>query len=145
MVNVCLPVKVRGKYLLTIGPRLKDERLRLGLSQERMASLASVTKQSQINYEKGVRHPDAAYLAAVAKSGADVLYIITGEHSQPITHLEDKMRLTLAIAAVEEGLDAINRTLLPDKKAELILIAYDLMGESDGAHKKVIQFIRTVA
>ena len=34
---------------------------------------------AQENYEKGERFPDAAYLAAVAAHGANVLYVVTGE------------------------------------------------------------------
>lgn len=37
--------------------------------------------RSQRNYEKDERLPDAAYLAATAQVGADVLYILTGERS----------------------------------------------------------------
>lgn len=129
----------------TIAERLKSERQRLGLSQERMGAIAGVTKQSQINYEKGVRQPDVEYLAAVGEGGADVLFIVTGQSSQANSQLDDRERLTQAIEAVEEGLDAIERVLIPRKKAELIMLAYDIMGESEGAHNKVIQFIRTVA
>ena len=62
-----------------IGDRLKEERLRLGLNQSDFAALAQVTKNSQLNYEKGDRSPDAEYLAAVAGAGVDVLYVVTGE------------------------------------------------------------------
>jgi transcriptional regulator with XRE-family HTH domain len=67
--------------LSTIGERLKDERVRLGKSQTDMASVGGVGKTTQINYEKGVRSPDAAYLAAVAAAGVDVLYVLTGQRS----------------------------------------------------------------
>lgn len=62
-----------------IGDRLKEERQRLGLNQSDFAALAQVTKNSQLNYEKGERSPDAVYLAAVAGAGVDVLYVVTGE------------------------------------------------------------------
>jgi transcriptional regulator with XRE-family HTH domain len=78
LVNDCLPVKGLGKNILAIGERLKMERQRLGLPQPAMGALAGVTKMSQINYEKGERMPDAAYLEAIAAAGADVLYILTG-------------------------------------------------------------------
>lgn len=61
-----------------IGDRLKEERQRLGLNQSDFAALANVAKNSQLNYEKGERSPDAAYLAAVAAAGVDVLYVLTG-------------------------------------------------------------------
>lgn len=65
--------------MLNIGERLKEERVRLGYNQGDFAAIAGVAKTSQFNYEKGERSPDAAYLAAIAEKGADVLYIVTGE------------------------------------------------------------------
>jgi len=69
---------------MDISDRLKEERERLGLSQEEFGAIGGVKKLAQFNYEKGVRHPDSAYLAAIAKVGADVLYILTGERSRPV-------------------------------------------------------------
>ncbi len=66
-----------------IGDRLKEERERLGVNQTEFAALAGVSKNSQFNYEKGERSPDAAYLATVAAAGVDVLYILTGQRSAP--------------------------------------------------------------
>lgn len=63
---------------MTIGARLKEERERLGFTQPAFAGLAETTKKSQIDYEKDLTQPKAGYLAAVAKVGADVQYIVTG-------------------------------------------------------------------
>ncbi|MHA6159485.1 helix-turn-helix domain-containing protein [Pseudomonas sichuanensis] len=62
-----------------IGERLKEERERLGLNQTDFAALAGASKNTQYNYEKGERSPDANYLAAAAGQGVDVLYVLTGE------------------------------------------------------------------
>lgn len=51
----------------------------MGFNQADFAAFAGVAKTSQFNYEKGDRSPDAAYLAAVAEKGVDVLYVVTGE------------------------------------------------------------------
>lgn len=64
--------------MLNIGERLREERVRLGYNQADFAAIAGVAKTSQFNYEKGERSPDAAYLAAVAEKGVDVLYVVTG-------------------------------------------------------------------
>lgn len=64
----------------SIGERLKDERDRLGLNQTAFGAIGGVLKQAQLKYEKGERFPDASYLAAIAKVGADVQYIVTGAH-----------------------------------------------------------------
>lgn len=72
---------------MTIGERLKLERVRLGLTQPQFAVVGLTTKKSQIDYEQGNSFPKASYLAAISKIGADVNYIITGERSttNPLT------------------------------------------------------------
>lgn len=62
----------------TIGERLREERDRLGYSQTALGELCGVQKRAQINYEQGVRSPDAPYLVALASVGADVPYVLFG-------------------------------------------------------------------
>lgn len=66
---------------MNISERLRSERERLGLNQVEFGALGGVKKLAQINYEKGERHPDSMYLAAIAAAGADVLYILTGQRT----------------------------------------------------------------
>lgn len=66
---------------MTIGERLKEERLRLGLSQTELGAAGGKGKTTQINYEKGAGSPDAEYLAAAAEKGVDVLYVVTGRRT----------------------------------------------------------------
>ena len=66
---------------MNISDRLREERERLGLNQVDFGAVGGVKKLAQINYEKGERHPDSAYLAAIAAAGADVLYVLTGQRS----------------------------------------------------------------
>lgn len=61
-----------------IGPRIKSERLRLGLPQPDFAEKAHASKRALIEWEKGNTHPDANQLAALEAIGVDVLYVITG-------------------------------------------------------------------
>ena len=77
---------------MSIFLRLREERERLGFSQEAFGVLGGVQKRAQINYEKGERHPDSAYLAAIAAAGADVLYILTGQRSQPVPPAQELPR-----------------------------------------------------
>ncbi|WP_332451459.1 helix-turn-helix transcriptional regulator [Burkholderia ubonensis] len=62
----------------TIGSRLREERLRLGLSQDEFAAVGGVLRRAQSNYESDERSPDAKYLTAVAELGVDVMYILLG-------------------------------------------------------------------
>lgn len=64
---------------MTMGERLKEERLRLGVSQTALAEKCGVTKNTQLAYEKGERSPDGAYFAIAVELGIDLLYVVTGE------------------------------------------------------------------
>lgn len=66
-----------------IGARLRAERARLHLKQVDVATAAHVSKTTQIKYESGARSPDAQYLAALQPLGVDVLFVVTGQRSQP--------------------------------------------------------------
>ncbi|EPJ2923255.1 helix-turn-helix domain-containing protein [Pseudomonas aeruginosa] len=48
------------------------------MNQTDFAAQLNVSKNSQYNYEKGERSPDALYLSAADAFGVDVLYVITG-------------------------------------------------------------------
>ena len=61
--------------------RLREERERLGLSQEALGAVGGVRKQAQHLYESGARKPDMDYLTAVASAGVDVLYVLTGQRT----------------------------------------------------------------
>jgi transcriptional regulator with XRE-family HTH domain len=74
-------VKYREYRVVTFGERLREERSRLGINQAEFGELAGVTKKTQGIYERGDRSPDAAYLAAIAAAGVDVLYVLTGQRT----------------------------------------------------------------
>jgi transcriptional regulator with XRE-family HTH domain len=82
-----------GEELFAIGGRLEEERLRLGYSQKSLATLTVKTSRTQIKYESGETMPDAAYLLKLARLGADVYYIITGERSANALTVEEQALL----------------------------------------------------
>ncbi|WP_156137215.1 helix-turn-helix domain-containing protein [Tepidimonas taiwanensis] len=124
------------------GMRIKEERERLGLSQVAFAARAGASKGSQILYEKG-KPPTAEYLEGIAAIGADVLYILTGRRERPA--LEDHERLVAAIAFVESELAAVGRQLPPEKKAEAIALAFELLKGDDHGREQVRRMLRLVA
>ncbi|MDD0973827.1 helix-turn-helix domain-containing protein [Pseudomonas fontis] len=75
--------------LLNIGDRLRQERERLGFSQSAFGAIGGVKKLAQLKYEQGERYPGADYLEAVAKVGADVLFIVTGSRSAELLSPEE--------------------------------------------------------
>ncbi|WP_018610191.1 helix-turn-helix domain-containing protein [Uliginosibacterium gangwonense] len=78
---------------MEIGERLKEERTRLGMSQTELAELGCVQRNTLFNYEKGVRSPDADFLARIAERGADILYIVTGRRSGALLGVEQESQL----------------------------------------------------
>lgn len=66
---------------MDIHQRLRDERMRLGHSQDSAGSIGGVRKQAQHLYESGERHPDTRYLLRLQAGGFDVPYILTGERT----------------------------------------------------------------
>lgn len=88
----------------SIGQRLKEERKRLGYNQTDFAALGGVQKNAQSNYEGDARRPDADYLAAIAKLGADVAFIVTGVASPTGVDPEEQ-----AVLAGYRALDARGR------------------------------------
>lgn len=61
--------------------RLKTERKRLRLSQAALGEAGGVTKDAQLNYEKGERAPTADYLQRLLGAGIDVPFLFTGHRS----------------------------------------------------------------
>ncbi|WP_293937610.1 helix-turn-helix domain-containing protein [Iodobacter sp.] len=72
---------------IDIGLRIAEERNRLGMNQADFGRSGGVSKGSQLLYEKGNGAPNTDYLAAIAKIGADIQYIIMGGRSSstPVT------------------------------------------------------------
>lgn len=104
---------------LSSGERLREERLRLALSQAALAEIGGVRKLAQLNYEKGERNPDISYLSAIAKFGVDVQYIVTGVRSVEALDTNEQELLNLfrkaphaikaaAFAALTAGTSASN-------------------------------------
>lgn len=61
-----------------IGVRLREERERLGLTQEAFCAAASASRRTLVDWEKGVSSPTAVQLSALSAIGVDVLYVVTG-------------------------------------------------------------------
>ncbi len=111
----------------TIAERLREERLRLKLNQEDMATVGGVKRRAQINYESGIRCPDGHYFSAIAAAGADVQYILTGVRStavQPQPSTESLNRREQALldnyrhTPDEEGKKAIEQVALIAARAD---------------------------
>ena len=112
----------------TFGERLKQERDGLDCSQTDLGKTGGVTKQAQINYEKGVRFPDARYLAAVAERGVDVLDVLTGRREkQPMAQAQ------ATASAVTEQAGGYGMTMTLQPKEQQLVLSYRKCSESGQA------------
>lgn len=80
---------------MEISLRLQEERKRLGMTQEGIAEKLAATKRSVINWEGGAALPGAEVLARYAATGADVLYVLTGERNPSMPALDSAEQVLL--------------------------------------------------
>lgn len=64
-----------------LGQRLKEERKRLGLSQEALAHSGGVQRLAQAQYEAETTCPTTRYLSAIGATGIDLPYLLLGIRS----------------------------------------------------------------
>lgn len=102
--------------------RLREVREGLGFTQEAFGAVGGVKKQAQLKYEKGERSPDGGYFESIAKIGADVQYIITGQHSAAALEPE-----------VEELITLYRQASLAVKAAAIRVLSDDSSDQSSGS------------
>jgi len=93
-----------------IGPRLREERTRLKLSQSALGTLGGVETNAQGNYESGARSPKADYLLRIAEAGVDIYYVLTSVRSRPEDTIAQALTPTRG-AATEEHLGKVTHQL----------------------------------
>ena len=109
--------------------RLREERLRLKMSQEAFGAAGGVGKLTQLKYEKGERRPDARYLERIAAIGANVDYVLTGSTRKlrnrfsAITAANEMARLAA------KGTEEFRR--LQTQFFEMLVQSYDLEDEEE--------------
>ncbi|MCA9233084.1 MAG: helix-turn-helix transcriptional regulator [Planctomycetales bacterium] len=64
--------------MVAFADRLREERLRLKLTQAEVAAAAGISPPTQVGYEKGSRSPDVHFLVAIEHLGLDSVYVLTG-------------------------------------------------------------------
>ncbi|MGV7196179.1 helix-turn-helix domain-containing protein [Xanthomonas axonopodis pv. phyllanthi] len=90
---------------MTVGKRLKEERKRLGLTQDEMAVQLGLTRYAQLNFEKDINLPGGAYLLAALDRGVDVMYVLSGHRAQ--LDLADRRLLSAFKVASPAARDAV--------------------------------------
>lgn len=104
-----------GEEIFNIGRRLRDERVRLGYSQETFGTRIGTTGRTIKKYEGNETSPRASELAVAWSAGVDVLYVITGERA-PFSMREERAPYSPAETLAE----AVRELSLSESDARLI-------------------------
>lgn len=105
---------------MKIGDRIKEARLRAGLTQEELAKMVGVTKGSIANYETGVSVPKVECLyPLMAALGVDANYVygVTPDDGSMRVSPREK-QLVIAYRSHPDMQDAVDRLLQLPAEAE---------------------------
>lgn len=114
-----------------LGPRLREERKRLGLSQQAAADAAGVRREMWAKYEGGAE-PGAKALSGMARCGIDIRYLLTGDHEESRTPPAPAQAIDADLFfRIAEKLDSIASTArkrFPERtKMEKVLLIYNYL------------------
>lgn len=121
------------------GKKIRDERLRLGFTQEDFARACKVGRRAQSAYEAGERIPDLTYLKHAIDAGADPLYILTGvrrEASATADHVKDRFIralcevLQIAGDPIDEAFHALSEAVSAESPLQLRTIGLSRIADS---------------
>ncbi|WP_341959157.1 helix-turn-helix domain-containing protein [Pseudomonas sp. RC10] len=105
-----------------IGERLRQERMRLGLSQAAMAAIGGIQPNAQGAYETGKRSPRAVYLSKIAAAGVNPIYVLNGNPVSDL-HSEAEGESNPAILEVQTSPNLLNdaERRMPSEHAQQII------------------------
>lgn len=132
---------------------MKAARKALALSQADFCVQSGYNVRTYQRNEEGRNEAGITLGAAFARAGINVNWLLTGEGPMRIEDLQaaktpdslDRERMRLAMEAVEEGLSEAKLTMVPAKKAELLLAAYDLLETYGVTKEKVMKIVKLAA
>lgn len=116
------------------GERIKEERKRLGWSQQSAADAAGIRREMWAKYESGAE-PGATVLAWMASAGVDVLYVLTGQVAGLPPAPDERVLLDRYRTSPRELRDAALRVLLggdekPTKKPSKTMVFNGDVGQT---------------
>jgi len=111
-----------GKLTTGLGKRLREERERLGMTQEEFGALGGVLRETQYLYEQGKRTPSVEYLLGVVAGGASLEFLAFGERGrdQRQNLCLDREVLAAAYKLVDEFVrDSKGQPFSPGRRARI--------------------------
>lgn len=127
--------------------RLREERKRLGLTQDEFAAALSLSRQTIVFYENGKSLPDMASLDEMGKMGADVLYLLTGQRRKEAVfeHFDWELHEGI-VKGIHAWADENQLQIPPEKQAMLIRLLYEKFSKSQKVEEATMrQILKLVA
>ncbi|MDW7710086.1 MAG: helix-turn-helix transcriptional regulator [Deferrisomatales bacterium] len=115
---------------------MRETRERLGWSQAELAERTEVSRDTVGRIERG-QLPDPVFLGKLSEeAGVSCDWLVLGREPPPAERGEragpDESVLAGVIEGVETELRELGVTLEPKKKAELVVLLYDMVGHEEG-------------
>lgn len=101
----------------SFGARIREERMRLGLTQAQAAVVGKVSKTTQVAYETDARIPDLQYVTNLSEAGFDEIFLLTG---RPLSPSFNWQLMSVLVDAVMEWSQE-NGVRIPRSKLEDLL------------------------
>ena len=134
---------------MSVAKRIKEERERLGHSQDDWAAHAGIHRNTQVKYERGDSFPDVRYLSSIEELGVDFSYIVTGERSVTVTASEALERQSGIVFNVVKDFEIVYEKssieLDVTSRARVIAILYRLAYSTGTVDHKTIYDVITLA
>lgn len=138
----------------TFGMRLKEARIRFGMTQQQMANFLAISLQSVSRYERGIVQPQISELAPLVGKGVDLNWLVTGTGRMlrdsdaadtPLPSVApsiDRTRMRAVISALFDMIKSGSEILEypPDVLADWMVQGYEWLGTMSPEEKK-----RTIA
>ena len=108
-----------------LGNRIKEERERLGLTQDGFCAIAGCGRRTLVEWEAGNTSPKAEQLEVLAEHGVDVYYVLTGQ----------RIGLATTLSARESAL-VENYRAAPEEAKKALETTSAALAQSPGALKR---------
>lgn len=127
--------------------RIREERKRLGMTQDEFAEALGLSRATIAFYEAGRSLPDAAALERADLAGADIVYLVTGRRSNEIGEMQvDRDLLESIVKGVKAWETEHQLRISTDKFSVLVGLLYEKFSESRKVEKNVMaEVLRLVA
>lgn len=119
-----------------IASRLREERMRVGMSKVHLAETLGVSRFTIANYESGSHMPTADQLSRFAMVGGDASYVVTGVKS--MTHTEQREQLVKTFLKLQE-FSRLAGMKLSDEQTLLAALEFHY----GGAKLPIDEFVKT--